>query len=371
MKITSVITRGAQLTHPIKINKHIEIVGSSNPRLNAMGRDSQLTILSVLSERYTKVGISIVNNMADLEKLVAKKPDLVVLGMKLVLLESSKSYDDSAKVWLSDYLEKHDIAYTGSDTVALALEFDKHKAKQTTIDAGLRSSAFFISTITKPTFKHNLQFPLFVKPTNRGDSKGIDEQSVVDTNAELKAKITSIHEDCSSDALIEEYLPGREFSVAVIQQPFSKKLLAMPIEISTPADTKGHSFLSEAVKNADSEKVLAVDDRELKKLLNSLAIGVFKALGSRDYGRIDMRLDSQGLPSFIEANLMPGLSDHGYLARCFDLNEHISYADMILSIIELGLARKPVILEDLERTLLVGGSEDMLVNDTATPSPVI
>ncbi len=321
------------------IDTYIEIVGSSNPRLNAMAGDARETVLAVLSKKYTKVGITVVDEMSDLEKLVAKKPDLVILGMKLVLLEPAKGYDESPKVWLSDYLEEHGITYTGSDTHALTVEFDKPIAKQIVMDAALQSSAYFISSIKEPVFAHDLEFPLFVKPTNRGDSKGIDEMSVVYSQPELEAKITAIHTDCSSDALIEEYLSGREFSVAVIKQGDSGTMLAMPIEITTPTDDKGNSFLSEAVKEADSERVLAVDDIELKDKLNALAIGVFEALGSRDYGRIDMRLDGMGAPSFIEANLMPGLSDHGYLARCFAINEDIAYEDMILSITDLGQQR--------------------------------
>ncbi len=322
-----------------KINAHIEIVGSTNPRLNAMGKDSRLTVYAALSRRYTKVGITIVNDMADLEKLTAKKPDLVVLGMKLVLLDPAKGYDDSPKVWLSDYLREKGINFTGSDTEALKNEFNKHAAKQYVIDAGLQSSRYFISTMKQPTFVHQLRFPLFVKPTNRGDSKGVDERSVVYSQAELEAKIRSIHTDCISDALIEEYLPGREFSVAVMRQPSSNDLLAMPIEITTPADEKGNKFLSQAVKRADTEEVLAVTDLQTRSAINSLAVGAFRALGSRDYGRIDMRLDATGTPNFIEANLMPGLSTHGYLSRCFSINEHITYTDMILSIIGLALER--------------------------------
>jgi D-alanine-D-alanine ligase len=334
------------------INKYIEIVGSSNPRLNAMARDAQASIHAVLSKKYTKVGSTIVDDMAGLKKLVAKKPDLVILGMKLVLLDPAKGYDDSPKVWLSDYLEEHGITYTGSDTTALAIEFDKPIAKQMVMDADLQSSAYFISSIKQPIFAHTLEFPLFVKPTNRGDSKGIDEMSVVYAQPELEAKITAIHTECSSDALVEEYLSGREFSVAVIKQAHSNTLLAMPIEITTPADTKGNSFLSEAVKEADSERVLAVDDAALKDKLNALAIGVFEALGSRDYGRIDMRLDGMGAPSFIEANLMPGLSDHGYLARCFAINEDITYEEMILSIADLGLQRPGLTRDELVQSIL-------------------
>jgi D-alanine-D-alanine ligase len=322
-----------------KIDKYIEIVGSTNPRINAMASYSRASIAAVLSKIYTKVQITIVNDMTDLEALAAKKPDLVVLGMKSVLLDPSKGSDDSPKVWLSEYLKQNGIASTGSDTDALHLQFDKHEAKQVAIDAGLRSARYFISRIKQPSFDHDLRFPLFVKPTNRGGSKGIDEKSVVYSDADLRTKVSSIHNDYSSDALIEEFLPGREFSVAVVRLADSDDLVAMPIEITTPADKQGNRFLSEFVKRADLERVLEVSDSELKAKLSELAIGVFEALGSRDYGRIDMRLDSDGNPNFIEANLMPGLSNHGYLSRCFDLNGGIAYEDMITSIVSLAFER--------------------------------
>lgn len=322
-----------------KIDRYIEIVGSSNPRLNAMAADSRLTIQAVLRKTYTKVGITIVNDMADLEKLVAKQPDLVVLGMKLILLDPTKEYDDSPKMWLSAYLEDRNISYTGSDTAALHLEFDKQLAKQRVIDAGLQSAAFFTAGINNPQLPHDLNYPLFVKPTNRGDSKGVDEHSVVYNSADLESKVLSIHNELSSDALIEEYLPGREFSVAVIRHPNTNDLTAMPIEIISPVDANGHSFLSEAVKHADIEKVAPVHDAILLEKLDTLATGAFRALGARDYGRIDMRLDNNGNPSFIEANLMPGLSNHGYLSRCFMLNERIGYDEMISTIVGLSAER--------------------------------
>jgi D-alanine-D-alanine ligase len=330
--------------HPRAVKKtagYIEIVASTNPRINAMAHSSQLTIQAVLATRYEKVCITHVNTMADLEALVAKKPDLVVLGMKLVLLDPSVSYDDSPKVWLAEYLSAHGINFTGSDVSALKLEYDKPAAKQVVLDAGLPSAAFFQAPIGQPLAKHNLRFPLFVKPTNRGDSKGVDAMSVVNTEAELQAKVLAIHTECESDALVEEYLPGREFSVAVTRQPRSSNLRAMAIEISSPTDAKGNAFLSEAVKAADSEKALPVTDQLLKNELHTLAIGVFKALDARDFGRIDMRLDADGKPCFMEANLMPGLSNHGYLVRCFMLNKHTSYEDMILSIVTLALERNP------------------------------
>jgi D-alanine-D-alanine ligase len=342
-----------------KINLHVQIVGSSNPRLNAMVKDSQFTIAKTLRPYYRKVGISVVDTMADLEALVAKKPDLVVLGMKHVLLDPALEYDNSRKEWLSDYLLERGIAVTGSDTEALKLEFDKHEAKQVVIDAGLKSAAYFLSTADNPTFAHSLSFPLFVKPTNRGDSKGIDEKSVVYTKKNLHDKIVSVHKDFMSDALVEEYLSGKEYSVAVIRIPGSETLRAMPVELRAPMDRKGNRFLSEAVKESDVEKVFPVTEDAARDAVNKLAIGVFKALGARDYGRIDVRMDSLGVPSFIEANLMPGLSSNGYLSRCFMLNENVAYEEMILSIVSLASER----CETLANSIIEQLANDLTGNE--------
>ncbi len=339
MKTTTKRVTTPNIIFAPKKNLYIEIVASSNPRLNAMSHESQQSILKILKLRYSLVKVTIVDTMADLDDLVMKKPDLVILGMKLILLERSWGYDASPKVWLSSYLKSHNINFTGSDTKALELEYNKHESKQCVIDAGLKSSAYFISPIKNPIFNHKLTFPLFVKPTDRGDSKGIDEKSVVYNQDELITKIKSIHKECTSDALIEEYLPGREFSVAVIRKPGSTKITAMPIEIIAPTDSLGNIFLSEKVKQSDSESVIAVKDIELNEIIKQSSIAMFLALGSRDYGRIDVRLNSDGIPYFIEANLMPGLSEHGYMARCFKLNFDISYQEMILSIIELAEER--------------------------------
>lgn len=360
MKVPFVTDRTQNATFQ-KIDMHIEIVTSNNPRLNDLPEDARQTILAVLRKHYTKVGVTIVDSFSDLEKLAAKQPDLVVLGMGLIPLDSSKNYDDSPKVWLSTYLEENGIAHTGSAIDALVLQRNKNDAKQEMLHAGLRTAAYFVVRIDQVVPQHGLRFPLFVKPTNRGDGKGIDERSLVHSESELIAKIFAIHRECGSDALVEEYLPGREFSVAVLQRPGN--LLAMPIEITTPADEKGNSFLSEAIKKADLEKASTVSDPVLKKALSILAISAFKTLRARDYGRIDLRLDSSGMPNFIEANLMPGLSDHGYLSRCFALNESVTYEEMILSIVSLGLQRASATLTKVAASI----AQTPLLTDLGRP----
>lgn len=332
-----------------KIDKHIEIVGSTNSRLTAMSASSRDTIYAILKKHYAHVSISIVNNMDDLETLVAKKPDLVLLGMKLILLDETKSYDESPKLWLSTYLKANDINFTGSTSAALTLEFDKPKAKQNVLDSGLNTSAYFKVKIHDSMPEHTLTFPLFVKPSNCAGSNGIDQMSIVHDNTALSAKVASIHHKLSSDALVEEYLPGREFSVGIIRHSDQTALLAMPIEITAPPDEKGNRFLSETVKTEDTEKVTAVHDRDLKAKLCELGTAIFESLGASDYGRIDLRLDRFDNPSFIEANLMPGLSNHGYLSRCATLNTHLTHEDILLQIVKLGFKSTP-------RTLLAAAA---------------
>jgi D-alanine-D-alanine ligase len=115
----------------------------------------------------------------------------------------------------------------------------------------------------------------------------------------------------------------------------------MPIELIAPADNRGARLLSAEVKTADSERGIAVTDEIIRSAVCELAINVFYALGARDYGRIDIRLDESGTPHFLEANLMPSLkrSDGNYFPKACALNFNIDYEQMILTITRLGLSR--------------------------------
>src|SRR6185503_701270 len=99
-----------------------------------------------------------------------------------------------------------------------------------------------------------LVFPLFIKPTDLGGGEGIDSSSVVHNFDELKLRVQSIAADLHSDSLVEEYLPGREFSVAILKSQHSTEFSVMPIELIAPADNRGQRILSREVKAADTEK---------------------------------------------------------------------------------------------------------------------
>ena len=318
-----------------KINKSIEIVRSNVKGLSSMGGGSARAIMAVLDERYVDVTISVVNTVSDLEALVDRAPDLVFLGMKYVPGSLA-----GTKVWLSDFFDEHHITYTGSGESSYRLEANKHLAKKVVASAGLDTSLFNVvrrgSTFNTSS---TLRFPLFVKPTNRGGGQGIDSDSVVHTPAQLDAKIAQIASLLGADALLEEYLPGREFSVAILKND-DNSLSAMPIELIAGPDKRGVRMLSQAIKSSNTEEALAVTDLPLRTKINDLALGVFAALGARDYGRIDIRLDQFGTPHFLEANLIPSLtSGYGSFPKACVLNADISYGPMILSIAKAGMNR--------------------------------
>jgi D-alanine-D-alanine ligase len=323
-------------------NKHIEIVSSTVAGLSSMSRSSREGVFDVLSAHYSDVRITLVNNISDLRALVERCPDLVFLGMGFIPSNPDLGQNDPVKIWLSEYLDKNGVAYTGSPKSARLLENNKPLAKQCVIDAGLSSSRFFVTKRDQPLAREDisLNYPLFIKPANQGGGKGIDTLSVAHNFLEAERKVSLINDQLKTNSLIEEYLPGREFSVAILKNDSSNAFSVMPIELVAELDKNGDRMLSKAVKSSNNEVVSEVVDPLMKAKVCRLALGAFKALGARDYGRIDIRLDLDSKAFFLEANLIPSLIDgYGSFPKACLINSGLSFSDMILTITRLGLIR--------------------------------
>ena len=330
-----------------KISKHIQIVRTSIMRLSSMSPRSFESIFNVLNKHYARVGVTTVNCLSDLEALVALKPDIVFLGMNLVLDSQELGLDDPKKVWITEYLDQLGIAYTGSSKIAQERQLTKQLAKEQVLLAGLQSSPYCVIKQDEPIIKENLpaEYPLFVKPTDRGGGLGIDSASVVRNFKQLKDKVNSISTGLQSDSIVEKYLSGREFSVAVLKEESSNEYSTMPLELVAPPDKNGVRILSGNIKTADSESSMEVTDEPVRSEISTLAVNVFRALEARDYGRIDIRLDEYGTPYFLEANLLPCLkmSIGNYFPKACLLNIGLNYEQMILRIVRLALEHSSAI----------------------------
>ena len=322
----------------IKINKSIEIVTVHNPGDKNFHQDNvgiiieESKILKILSKRYAHVLITEIRCKKDLDRLLKRKPDLVFSGVKYFNFNKEK-------IWLNDCLESCNIPYIASNRAALDNESNKNIAKKLILKAKIKTADFFI---TNPEQHQNessipISFPLFIKPVKGGDSRGIDSNSVVYDFSSFKKKVLEIKCKYNLSSLVETYLPGKEYSVGIFQDSIKGTLRAMPIEIIIKKNINGHCILDFDVKKDDEEKVIAVTDVKIFNKLSKLAKEAFKALGGKSLGRIDIKMNHEGIPHFMEANLMPGLRK-GYFYRSCLLNLNMNYEDMILNIANTGLS---------------------------------
>ena len=324
----------------MKDTKYIEIVTTPIGNLNLIPQKTLLNLYEILKKHYTKVKTSVIEEFKDLETLVANRPDLVFSGIKYLGFDKeSVKRDSSKKIWFSEFLDTHGILYTGSPKEAIELEFDKSKAKEIVQKSGLKTAPFFIA---KPDQYRKdelpLPFPLFIKPLFEGDSRGIDENSLVYNYEEYQKKVESIFKEQHTASLVEQYLSGKEYTVAIIEDFEKNSYNVYPTELLAQLNSNGDRILGFTDKVADKELSLKIENRETKERVSTLALNAFKALGARGYGRVDIRMDENGIPHFLEANLVPGLG-YGYFYRCYHINTGKTHEEMILDIVRKHLRR--------------------------------
>jgi D-alanine-D-alanine ligase len=208
-------------------------------------------------------------------------------------------------------LELLDIPYTGSDAATLALALDKGLAKRIVAQAGVPTPAFQLMHTGKERLNKDIHFPAIIKPVAEGSSKGVIGTSVAHSEAELREKASFIIERYRQPALIEEFLPGREFTVAVLGERRARVLPPMEIVFTQPDKDPNPVYTYQHKLNSNDEvrydRPAQVEPR-LKETIERISRKVFTALGCRDLARIDLRIDARGQVNFIECNPLPGLT---------------------------------------------------------------
>lgn len=323
----------------VKVDRHIEVVTTETAGMKETGFGSVETcrgICNVLKSRYVQVHLNVVQSERDLERIVDRAPDLVVLCVKYVVDEKR-----DARIWLSDYFSQYGVSHTGSNRATLEFDSDKSKAKNALLEKGVATAKFFLAHPGLFINERHLPIPLplFVKPLDAANGNGVDENSLVHDFAGYVAKVQEIFTIYGAPALVEEVLPGREFTVAVLDDPTDNNRLVFPVEIVTPKNAKGDRVLGHQAKSSNLEKLSKVEDPALTAV-SVLARKVFSVLGMRDFGRIDVKMDAFGIPHFIETNLVPGMTPQtSYFPQACEINRMMSYESVVLKIVELALDR--------------------------------
>jgi len=237
-------------------------------------------------------------------------------------------------------LEMYEIPYTFSDPLVCALTLDKAMTKRIVASAGLYTPRFGVVTSLGDVEALKLEFPLFAKPLAEGTGKGVDKDSRVESMSALKKTCARLLETFAEPVLVEEYLPGREFTTAVLGTGREARIVGtMEFSIRPNAPAQDYSY---EVKETCEQCVdyFPMPRGDLRDQVEALALGAYRALECRDTGRIDIRLDARGRPAFIEINVLPGLHPTHSDLPMIATQEGITYKELIDSIIQSALARQ-------------------------------
>lgn len=237
-------------------------------------------------------------------------------------------------------------AFTGSGPSAMRLAGDKTVAKQLFLANGIATPRYAVIARGELRWAdHDLDFPLFVKPIDEDASVGISDRSVVRDVRELLDRVSVVHEEFSSPALVEEFIAGREIYASIIgnDRPEVLPLLEWPMKSGDSVgsyDAKWKEGHENYQKRAD---VFPTDlPPALVERIRREAILAYRALKLTDYARFDIRLSTDGTPHFLEANPNPFFDVTAEVAMAA-ASVGLDYASLAERIIEYALERRPAV----------------------------
>jgi len=235
-------------------------------------------------------------------------------------------------------LEAYDVPYTFSDPLVLSLTLHKAMAKHVLRDLGIPTPDFFIIEKESDVKLVDLPYPLFVKPVAEGTGKGVTTASKITRGSQLASVCSLLLSRYKQPVLVETFLPGREVTVGLLGTgQASVAIGAMEVVLRDSAESEVYSYWNKE-KCEELVVYLPVNDALLREASN-LALRVWRGLGCRDAGRIDLRADVEGRLMFMEVNPLAGLHPtHSDL--CIIASQvGIPYSDLIEAIVSSAASR--------------------------------
>jgi D-alanine-D-alanine ligase len=293
------------------------------------------------------------------ERLRAEQPDIV-------FNIAEGRYGVNREAHVPAICEFFDIPYSGSDPFALSLCLDKARTKQILSFHGIPTAPFAVihslddlrgnrsnRNANEGALRFPLpesRFPIFVKPLHEGSSKGITERNLCRTTSELVEQVEFLLDRYRQPVLAETYLPGDEFTCAILGNGESARLLpivgmrfdALP-DGALPVYGYEAKWVWDRPENPlDIFECPARIDETLRADIERIVLDAYRVLGCRDWSRIDVRLDAEGVPNIVEVNPLPGILPNPADNSCFPKAARaagMSYDELIQRCLLLAAAR--------------------------------
>lgn len=235
-------------------------------------------------------------------------------------------------------LDVFGVPYVFSDPLVLSLTLHKGLTKRVIRDAGVPTASFSIVETIADAENVNLPFPLFAKPAAEGSGKGIDGQSMVHSQYELIEVCDRLLKTFRQPVLVETYLPGREFTVGIAGTGEKAAALGvMEIIITPKAIEQTYSMHTKENWNGIVEYSMASGDEF--RVCAEVALKAWRTLGCRDGGRVDLKMDENGVPNFIEVNPLAGINPDYSDLPMLAAKEGINYRQLLKMIMDSAAER--------------------------------
>jgi D-alanine-D-alanine ligase len=237
-------------------------------------------------------------------------------------------------------LEMSGVPFVGSDALTLGLTLDKVMAKKIFISEKIPTPKFFeIKSLDALVDSDHLHYPLIVKPRFEGSSKGLTESSRVENMEELKKQADQIINMYKQPALIEEFIVGQEFTVALVGNDPVEVLPPVQIKIDGKLKLNEKFYTFSRITSDRLEYICpAKISAELRDKISQIALKVYNAVECCDFGRVDFRVTNDGHPYVLEINPLPSLSTEDVF-QIVARETGISYEQIIGKILNAALKR--------------------------------
>jgi D-alanine--D-alanine ligase len=247
------------------------------------------------------------------EKLLLSEPDLI-------FNVAEGTVGSSREAFYPGIYEQLGVPFTGGNASLLHLNLDKHLAKTVIASRGIRVPRGALVTRTERGLPPDLEYPLFIKPNSEGSSKGITQDSVVETPDACMQRIDALLPAYPAGLVVEEFISGRELSVPFLEA-FPGQILEI-VEHTFDLEKLGSRYnVYDYDMKQGGERMAAVGvvcpaplEESEKQAVVELARRAFKVMSCPDFGRVDVRLREDGTPFFIELNPLPALHPAASLA---------------------------------------------------------
>ena len=246
-------------------------------------------------------------------------------------------YGDGRESLVPAILDSFRIPYVFSGPATLAVTLNKYMTKRLARDAGVPTPDFRLIQSEDDLMNHKPSFPLFAKPVSEGTGKGIDHHSVIHTEKDYKKVCSRLLKKFNQPVLVEEYLPGREYTIGVVGNGRDATVIGAVEVVFHDKNDGIYSYENKENWVGRLEYKKVSDD--ILKSCEAIALKVWEVTGSFDGGRIDVKADKNDRLQFMEINPLAGINPHHSDLPILAGLYGISYQELLEKIMKAAIKR--------------------------------